>query len=120
MHRLGDPLDRREAVVPPGGDLCHLSLGLSEPFVADAEARFKAGASGLYEIGAFEDEEVLGDALSRDRQFGGERAGRRFAALKQQVQQPQPHRVTGRRPQAIGVLAVARHRAAWKPVARAV
>ena len=33
------------------------------------------------ESGAFQDEEVFGDALSRDGQLGGQRACRRFAVV---------------------------------------
>jgi hypothetical protein len=62
---------------------------------------------------------VLGDALSRDGELGSERAGRRFPALEQPVEQPQPHWVTERRPQAICVLAFLRYCVPREPVARA-
>src|SRR5438270_13775352 len=81
---LSHPLDRREAGVPSGGDLQHPSLGLSKPLVAYGEARLAADALCPDEVGAFQDEEVLGDALSGNRELGGEPACRRFAVLEQE------------------------------------
>ena len=69
--------------------------------------------------GTLKDEKVLGDALSCDGELGGERTRRRSAALEQQVEQPEPHRIAERRPQAVGVLAVLRHRVWSEPVTRA-
>jgi hypothetical protein len=71
---------------------------------------------------SLKDEEVLGDALSCDGEFAGERGRRRFAAVEQQVEQSEPHRIAERRPHAIGilaVLAVLRHRMCRGTVTRA-
>ena len=116
MRGLGDPLDAAKALVPPGGDERHLALGLGDAFVAHDEAGFTSGAARLDEIGTLKDLEVLGDSLSGDRELGGECAGGRFAALEQQVEQPEPHRIAERSPQAIGVLAGPRHDA-WGELA---
>jgi len=119
VRGLGDPLDAAKALVPPGGDERHLALGLGEAFVAHDEAGFTSGPVRLDEIGTLKDLEVLGDSLSGDREFGGERAGGRFAALEQQVEQAKPHRIAERCPQAIGVLAGACHDAWGEFVTRA-
>ncbi len=67
------------------------------------------------EIGALKHEEVLSDALTCHREFSGQRACRRFAALEQQVEQSQPRRIAERRPQPIGIPDVLRHRL-WREV----
>lgn len=113
MCCLGEPLDARETLVPSSRDARHLLLGLREARVAYGEACFATGALCVYEIGTLKDKEVLGDALSCDGKLGGERACRRFAALEQKVEQSEPHRIAERCPQAIGVVAVARHRV-WR------
>jgi hypothetical protein len=94
-------------------------LSLGEAFVVDAEACFAARALGVNETGALKNEQVLGYALPRDREFGGERTRRRFAPLEQQVEQPESHRIAERPPQAIGVLAVDRHGTLRELVTRA-
>jgi hypothetical protein len=104
-------------IVPPGRDPHHLSSGLTEAVVADGEADFAAGASCLNESGTLKDGEVLGDALACDGHGCRERARCRRAALEQEVEQAQAHRVAERRPQAICILAFLRHHSPSEPIA---
>jgi hypothetical protein len=116
---LGDTFDPREALIPSRRDARHLSLGLSQTFVADGVACLAAGAMCLYEAGTLKDEKVLGDALSCDGELASQRTRRRFVALEQEVEQLEPHRIAERRPQAVGILGVLRHRLWSEPVTRA-
>src|SRR5207253_887141 len=102
--------DRDQARVPPCRDPCQSGAGLAEASRTNHVADFAAGPMGRDKTIAFKDCEVLGDALSRNGQRGGERARRCLTSLEQEVEQAYPHRVAERGPQAVCLVGARSHR----------
>src|ERR1700750_1325883 len=103
-------LDGRQARSPASCGLREGAACLFEAFLANGVANLATAPPGRDETAALEDGEVLGNALPRDRQRRGERARRSLAALEQEIEQANPHRVAERGPEAVDVLAPRGHR----------
>jgi hypothetical protein len=104
-RRLGDPLDRRQTLVPLLGDLRQRSRRGAELLGSDRVAHLPSPPPALDESHAVEDGELLGDRLTCDRQLGGERGGGRLSTSQEIAEQPTAARVGDRRPELVDVAA---------------
>src|SRR5207344_2885287 len=86
VRGFGEPLDRAESAVPPGGELGHGPGGLVEALGFDLVEDLPALFAPADQPGPFEHDQVLGYGLARERHPSGQPAGADRAVADQEVE----------------------------------